>query len=138
MDKNIGRAYYDLANNKSIRRRSADELAAHLEAACAENVDALLHEVRVKLPRLERFALDALARDEERFPTEKSIARAVIDNDIPRQERWNRAALLLLQEGKFEARIEFLLADFSTRNAIVADILRREGIYDVNGRWRDL
>jgi hypothetical protein len=61
-----------------------DEATKLLENSHAELIDELLHERRVDLPRLERYGGEALARPQERYPSEKRIARTVLDLDFRR------------------------------------------------------
>ena len=119
-------------------RLTKDQIADMLQQSCDDHVAAFLHERRVALPRLERYAVEALARPEERFESEKRIARVVLDRDIPERERELDATLLLLQTAPYKLRAEYLLADFLRREAMVKSILIAGGLDDDHGNWRSL
>ena len=113
-----------------------DEAARILENSHSELIDELLHERRVDIPRLERYANEALARPEERYASEKRIARTVLDLDIPARERWIDSALLILRQGPDSAKAKFTVAPYSRQSEMVAKLVAAGGLDDERGKWR--
>ena len=113
------------------------ERAYLLERWCEELLQGYLHERRVDIPRLERHAVEALERSQPRFAGERNIARAVLDIDIPRKERWVDAALLILQNADYRERALFILRP-EERNSRVAKVQCDFGLTSDTGKWVSL
>jgi hypothetical protein len=116
-------------DQRTIKRR-----AALLEQWCEELVQGYLHERRVELPRLERHAIEALDRSQERFPGEHRIARSVLDVDIPRKEKFLDAALLILQNADYKERALFILRP-EERQLRAGRVLNAGGLVSDSGKW---
>ena len=84
---------------------------------------------------MERHALEALAREEERFVSEKNIGRTVLDHDIPSTEAWIDAALTILQFGPDQLKAQFTLASHDERDAMVKSVQRAGGLRGEYGKW---
>jgi hypothetical protein len=77
---------------------------------CPTRRTLLIPLIRVVLPRLEWYALEALARESERFVGEKRIARTVLDLDIPQQEIEIEVCLNILNNGTGMLAVQFIVA----------------------------
>ena len=117
------------------RGRVEDDLATELSQRHADLVAELLHERRVVLPRLERYAVDALARERERFASEKRVARTVLDHDIPRQEREIDACLVILEYAPGRVAAKFIVTDYGKRREMIEQVLRDGGLVNEWGNW---
>jgi hypothetical protein len=75
-------------------------------------------------------ACETLEREIESFAGERSIARKVIEQDVPPSQRWLNAALHILDFGSAAMRADFIVGDDATRERLVQWVITNGGIYD--------
>jgi len=112
--------------------------AEYLEKVQEQMAAELRHELQFEIPRLQRYALQAIDRPQERFPSEKSIASTVLVTDIPLREERATAALLILEAAPYKQRALYILGSLQARERMIAAVIGAGGLTDVFGKWAEL